>query len=124
MRIGLSIKGTTPTGGGGWRGRTPQSARGPPDSSAQPRASPTAPGAGAGTPRGTRRRASPGAPCRCRGEVELSVVEVEPSSLPVRVVGRHRAGDVILLALSPHGERQAAGAHRAAGPQLRCRQRV
>jgi hypothetical protein len=103
---------------------TPQSARGPPAPSVPPRASPAAPGAGAGTPHGTRRRPSPGAPCRCRGEAGLGVAEVEPSSLPIRVVDGHCAGDVLLLALGPRGERQAADARHAAGPRLRRRQRM
>jgi hypothetical protein len=107
-----SPSGGRPAGSGGGRERLPQSARGLPGSPAQPGASPTEPGAGAGTPRGTRRRASPGAPCRCRGEAGLGVAEVEPPPLPVRVVGRHRAGYVVVLAGAPHGERHAAGAHR------------
>jgi hypothetical protein len=100
------------------RGRLPQSGHGPPAPSARSRANPAAPGAGAGTPRGTRKGASPGAPCRCRGKAGLGVAEIEPPPLPVRVVGGHRIGDVLLLALGPHGERHAAGARRAAGPQL------
>jgi hypothetical protein len=45
MRSGLSIRGRS-AGGGGRRGRPPQSAHGPPDPSARPEASPTDPGAG------------------------------------------------------------------------------
>jgi hypothetical protein len=85
---------------------------------------PSAPGAGVGTPRGIGRGPLPEHLASVRGKAGLGVAEVEPSSLLVRVVGRHRAGDVIILALGPHGERHAAGAHRTAGPRLRRRQRV
>jgi hypothetical protein len=44
-----------------------RSARGPPGASTRPGASPTTPGAKEEIPRGTRRRPSPSAPCRCRG---------------------------------------------------------
>jgi hypothetical protein len=100
MRSGLSIKGR-PAGGGGRRGRPPRSARGPPDFSARPGASPTDSGAAAGTPRGARSRASPGAPNRCRGETGLVIAKVEPPPLPTCVVGRHGAGDVVVLVLTP-----------------------
>jgi hypothetical protein len=58
-----------------------------------------------------------------RGEAGFVIAEVEPPPLPARIIGRHHARDVVVLALDPQGERQAAGAHRAAGPQLRRRLR-
>jgi hypothetical protein len=122
MRSGLSIRGMTRRGGGR-RGWPPRSTRGPPGSSAWPEASPTDSDAGPGTPRGARSRASPGAPDRCRGETRLVVAKVEPPPLPSCVVGRHGAGDVVVLVLTPQGERHAAGVHRAAGPLLRRRLR-
>jgi hypothetical protein len=126
MRSGLSIRGTTRRW---WRkARTvaavsPRSARGPPGSSARPEASPTTSDAGPETPHGSRSRASPGAPDRCRGETGLGVAKVEPPPLPTGVVGRHGAGNVVVLVLHPQSERHAAGAHRAAGPLLRRRLR-
>jgi hypothetical protein len=122
MRSGLSIRGTTHRW---WRkARTaPRSTRGPPGSSAWPEASPTDSDAGPGTPRGARSRASPGAPDQCRGETGLVVAKVEPPLLPTSVVGRHGAGDVVVLVSTPQGERHAAGTHRAAGPLLRRRLR-
>jgi hypothetical protein len=50
-----------------------------------------------------------------RGEAGLVVAEIEPPPLPACIVG-HRAGDVVVHALTPQGERHAAGTHRAAGP--------
>jgi hypothetical protein len=123
MRSGFSIKGTTRRW---WRlARThPAVSTRPASSFSLATSESSRAWCWAGTPRGTRRRPSPGAPCQCRGEAGLSVAEVEPSSFPVRVVGGHHAGDVLLLAWGPHRERQATGAHRAVSPQLRRRQCV
>jgi hypothetical protein len=85
--------------------------------------SPTDSDAGPETPRGFRSRASPGAPDRCRGETGVVVAKVEPLPLPACVVGRHGAGDVVVLVLTSQGERHAVGAHRAASPLLRRRLR-
>jgi hypothetical protein len=68
--------------------------------------------------------ASPSAPCRCRGEAGVGVAEVEPPPLPLRVVGGHRARDVLLPVRASQRKRQPAGARRAASPRLRRGQRV
>jgi hypothetical protein len=98
--------------------------RDPPGASTRLGASPAAPGARAEIPRGARRWPSPSAPCRCRGEADTGVAKVEPPPLPVRVVGGHRAGDVLLPARAPQRERQAAGACHVANLRLRRSQRA